>query len=147
MSPNSYGLARRSASMPVASVARVVAAEAALAERPEQIAQRAVAEEVEALSVTSKRACACVLADLPPCACDCRRPDRVGWSMRDVAFLLHALDDLLDELLELLALGLSHRRSPSSRSSASSDSTPPLEQRVADRVVQRLHRAVVVGSP
>ena len=84
-------------------VARVVAAEAALAERAEQIAQRAIAEKIQAL-----------VGDFEP------RRRRVGTEAaagaarlalralglqigrrRDEAFLHHPIDDVLDELLEL----------------------------------------------
>ena len=123
-------------------LARVVAAVAALAERPEQIAQRAVAEEVERLVGDLEgdrrliRALAAAAA-LPAFALAVEIGRR-----RDVAFVGHPLDDLLDQLLELrprfilIAVGgiAEQARDRFFRQDAA------VEQRVEDRVVQRLHR-------
>src|SRR5439155_11155830 len=84
-------------------LARIVAAVAALAQRAEQIAQRAVAEKVERLvgDLEGDRRLVRAVparASLPPLAL------RVQIGRRgDVALLGHALDDLLNELLELRA--------------------------------------------
>ena len=84
-------------------LAGVVAAVAALAERTEQIAQRAVAEKVERLvgdlegdrRLIRPVAGAAALAPLALAV----QIGRCG----DVAFVGHALDDLLDQILELRA--------------------------------------------
>ena len=81
-------------------LARVVPAEAALADRSEQIAQRAIAEEVEALvgDLELERRFRCrrpAPGRSPPLALavEIRRGG-------DVALLLQLLDDLLDQLVE-----------------------------------------------
>ena len=84
-------------------LARVVAAEAALAERAEQIAQRAVAEEVERLvgDLEGDRPLSLAAVAGPTCPC---APLALGVQVgrrRDVALFRHALDDLLDQLFEL----------------------------------------------
>ena len=128
-------------------LARVVAAVAALAERPEQIAQRAVAEEVERLVGDLE-------GDRPGCrgpwpaACPCRR-SRSAFEVgrrRDVALLRHALDDLLNQLFELrprvalIAVGRIAQQ-PLDRFLRQHAA---VEQRVQNRVVQRLHRPLLV---
>ena len=87
-------------------VARVMPSEAALAERCQQVFERLEAEKIERL-----------VGDLKPrldfrpfhscLAAGCfrrrrRHPRRL--LLRDVAFFLHALDDLVDEVLEFLIL-------------------------------------------
>ena len=88
-------------------LARVVPAVAALAERSEQVAQRAITEEVQRLVRDLE------LGDLRRIS-DLRRRDLAGvrarprdrWR-RDVALLRHAIDDLLDQFLQLRSrLGL-----------------------------------------
>src|SRR5579864_6931283 len=78
---------------------RVVTAEAALAERSEQIAQRAVAEKIERLvgDLEGDR------RRLPPRALPSLAPLALGIEIGrcgDVALLRHPFDDLLNELLE-----------------------------------------------
>ena len=125
-------------------LARVVASEAALAERPEEIAKGAVAEKVECLVghlELHRRlivACAAPLAaPLPSLALGLE----IG-RHRDVAFFAHALDDLLDQLLELrsriVLVGV--RGIPKQLLDGLFRQHAAVEQRVEDRVVQRLHR-------
>jgi hypothetical protein len=80
-----------------------VPAEAGLAERTEQVAQRAVAEEVERFVGHLEARLALRLADLPA------HRRWLGWIVRrrnrDIVLGLHALDDLLDQLVEF-AFGL-----------------------------------------
>ena len=130
-------------------LARVVPAEAALADRSEQIAQGPVAEEVEALVgdlelerlFRSSESRARLLPPLP-IALDIRRGG-------DVALLLKLLDDLVDELVEarfrvvaiLPALAEHLLERLVGQETA-------VQQRLEDRVVQRLHRSsVLAGHP
>ena len=86
-----------------AQVPRVVQPRAAAAHRAEQIAQRAVAQEVQRLVGDLELHAAGVLADA---AAGARAPLALGLEVRragDEAALHHAVDDLLDEVLELLA--------------------------------------------
>src|SRR5207245_6841024 len=122
---------------------------AALAERAEQIAERAVAEKIERLvgdlergrRLLGSQAAAAALAPLA-LGLEVRR-------RRDVALVRHPLDDLLNQLLELrsrvslIAVGRIAEQSLDRlfRQHAA------IEQRVEDRVVQRLHRALVVVHP
>ena len=123
---------------------RVVAAVAALAERAEQIAQRAVAEEVERLvgdfEGDRRLIRAEAAAPLPALALGVEIRRR-----RDVAFLRHPLDDLLNQFLELrprIALIRVGRiaEQPLDRFLRQHAA---VEQRVEDRVVQRLHRPIL----
>ena len=129
-------------------LARVVAAVAALAERPEQIAQRAVAEEIERLVGDLEGDLSLSLAarargrlPLPPFALGIQIGRR-----RDVALLGHALDDLLNQLLELrprvglIAVGRIAQQ-PLDRLLGQHAA---VEQRIQNRIVQRLHRALLV---
>ena len=125
-------------------LARVVAAVAALAERAEQIAQRAVAEEVERLVGDFEGAPAAGRARCRRCpARRCALGFEVG-RRRDVALLAHPLDDLLDQLLELrsrvvlIAVGRIAEQ-PLDRFLRQHAA---VEQRIEDRIVQRLHRPV-----
>src|SRR5207245_388451 len=82
-------------------LARVVAPVAALTKRSEQVAQRAVAQEVERLvgHLEGGRWLVGSLSAAAPLT-----PLALGLQVRrrgDVAFLTHALDDLLDQLFEL----------------------------------------------
>ena len=81
-------------------VARVVAAEVRFAQRAQQIAQRAKAEEVEPLVGDLEARLRLRVADLPAGGRAAR------WIVRlidvDVVFLLHALDELLDQVFHLL---------------------------------------------
>jgi len=120
-----------------------VAAEAALAERAEQIAQGAVAQKIDRLvgDLEARRpllALAHAARPLTPL------PLRLGIRRgRDVAVLLHPLHDLLDQLFEpLLRLGV--------RLVAEQLLQRVLRQHAAaqqgfqNRVVERLHRAFVL---
>ena len=125
-----------------------MAAVAALAERPQQIAQRAVAEEIERLVGDLE-------GDLPLSLAPVTRSDlplppfalgvQVG-RRRDVALFRHALDDLLNELFELrprvglIAVGRVAQQ-PLDRVLRKHAA---VEQRVQNRVVQRLHRPLLV---
>ena len=80
-------------------IARVVASEARLAERAQQIAQRLEAEEVEALVGDLELGLLLRFAGLPADARLLRGIVRLV--DRDVVFLLHALDQLLDQFIEL----------------------------------------------
>ena len=119
-----------------------MAAVAALAERPEQIAQRAVSEKIERLVGDLERHRRLVrslaaAASLTPLALALEIRRR-----RDVALVGHPLDDLLDQLFELRARlvliavgGVAEQPFDGLfRQHAA------VEQRVEDRVVQRLHR-------
>ena len=80
-------------------VAGVVASEAGFAERAEQVAQRFEAEEVEALVGDFEFGLLLVFADLSAGA---GRARGIRWLVDgNVVFLLHALDQLFDELVEL----------------------------------------------
>ena len=152
VSPNSYGLGAAIGLDAGAQMPRVVPAGAAAAHGTEQIAQRPIAEEVERLVGDLELDRAGVLAHAAAGAAPMLA---LGLEIRragDEALFHHALDDLLDEIFELLprlfliAVGrfaeqLLHRLF---RQHAAA------EQRLENRVVQRLHRPVVVavgGSP
>jgi hypothetical protein len=77
-----------------------VASKARFAERAQQIAQRFEAEEVEALVGDFELGLLGVFADLSAYA-GLDAKDRGGWSMGDVIFLLHALDQFFDQFVEL----------------------------------------------
>ena len=121
---------------------RVVTAVAALAERPEQIAQGAITEEVERL-VGDFEGDRRLIRTLPAAAS--LAPFAFALQIRrrgDVAFVGHAFDDLLDQLLELRACfvliavgGIAEQAlNRFSRQDAA------VEERIENRVVQRLHR-------
>ena len=126
---------------------RVVQPRAAAAHRAEQIAQRAVAQEVERLVGDLELDAAGVLADA---AASARAALALGLEIRragDEPALHHAVDDLLDQILELLAHAflvavgrlaeqLLHRLVGQHAAA---------EERVEDGIVQRLHRAVLVS--
>ncbi len=111
----------------------------------EQIAQRAVAEEVQRLvgdfELDLGRLAVVAAAHRAPCLFGLEIGRR-----RNVARLLHAFDDLLDQLFELLARGVfvalgrvtEHLLEEIVRQHAA------VEQRFENRVVQRLHRAIAV---
>ena len=130
-------------------VAGVVAAEAALAERAEQIAQRAIAEEIEALvghleprrrRIGSEPASGA--GRLPVGA----RRFEIG-GRRDEALLHHAIDDVLNQLFELRArVGLIGVGGIAQQAlERLFGQHPAVEERVHDGVVQRLHGAIVFG--
>ena len=143
MSPNSYGFGAASASMPVDEIARVVPAGAALAERAEQIAQGAVAEEVDGLVGRLERRRRPVRA----VAAQAFAPLALGVEVRaagDVALLLHLLDDVVDELLDLrrrVGVGrIAEQLLDRLRRQQAAG-----QQRLEDRVVQILPRHPLVG--
>src|SRR5208283_2353361 len=80
-------------------VAGVMAAEAGLAQRSHQIAQRAEAKKVESFVGNFKSRLRLRLADLTAGGGAARRIVRLVNA--DVVLLLHALDELLDQLLHL----------------------------------------------
>ncbi len=82
-------------------IARVVASEAGFAQRSQQIAQGAKAQKVEALVGDFEARLRLRVADLATRGRGSRGIVRLIDG--DVVFLLHALDELLDQLLELLA--------------------------------------------
>ena len=111
-------------------VARVVAAEAALAERAEQIAQRAIAEKIQALvghfeprrrRVGTEAAAGAARLALRALGLQIGR-------RRDEAFLHHPLDDVLDQLLERLSVPVWRRMYGESDD---------------DRTMQALHDAIM----
>src|SRR5687768_16868651 len=87
---------------PCRQVARIVTTGAAVAERPEQVAQRAIPEKIQRLIRDLELHVLLIVAlagtDTGP-ALTLRLEI---WRRRDVAGLLHPLDDLLNQLLELL---------------------------------------------
>ena len=124
-------------------LASVVPSVAALAERTEQIAQRAVAEKVERLVGDLERRRRLILstlalaASLPPFA--------LGLEIRrrgDVALFRHAFDDLLDQLFQLRArvLLIAVRGIAQQPLDCFFRQHAAVEQRLQNRVVQRLHR-------
>jgi hypothetical protein len=125
-----------------------VAAVAALAQGTEQIAQRAVAEEVERLvgDFEGDRLLA-ALAGAAAAAAFALLAE-VG-RHRDVAFLTHALDDLLNQFLELrtrvalIAVG----RIAEQPLDALLRQHAAVEQRVQNRIMQRLHRPLGLVGP
>ena len=132
-------------------VARVVAAQTALAHRPEQVAQRAVAEKIEALVGHLESRRRSVRAESAACA---RRLPigavRLEIGRRgDEAFLHHPIDDVLNQLLELRArvclIGIGRIAKQALQRFLGQHTA--VEQRVHDRVVQRLHGAIVFGLP
>jgi len=140
VSPNSYSFGAGRL------LAGVVAPEAALAERAEQIAQGAVAEEVERL-VGHLEGHGRLIG--PVAAGASLTPLALGFEIRrrrDVAFLRHPLDDLLDQLFELRArialIGVGRiAKQPLDRLLGQNAA---VEQGVEDRIVERLHRALVI---
>ncbi len=75
-----------------------MAAEAGLAQRPEQIPERLVSEKVEALVGDLKSRLLLRVADLASDAGAIR--GIMGLVNADVVLLLHALDELLDQFFE-----------------------------------------------
>ena len=126
-------------------VARVVTAGAAVAGGAEQIAQRAVAEKIQRLvgdlelHLARFTVAATALGAARLLGVEIRRS-------RDVAGLLHALDDLLDQLLQLIAhlllaafgLVAEHFLERVFRQHAA------VEQCLENGIVQRLHGLVAV---
>src|ERR1035437_3584299 len=79
-------------------VARVMASKTRLAQRPQQIAQRLESQKIEALVGDLELRLLLCAADL---STDARLLGRIMWLIdRNVVFLLHALDQLLDQLFE-----------------------------------------------
>src|SRR5262249_21126978 len=122
-------------------IARVVASRVALAERAEQIAERAIAEEVEALvghlELDGRQVAA--LAAGPAFALHALGVE-VG--MRgDVAPFPHPLDDLLDQLLDL-RLAIRIRRIAEQALERLLRQHAAAQQRFEDRVVQILDRLI-----
>ena len=122
-------------------LARVVPAEAALADRPEQVAQRPIAEEVEALVGDLELEVGLGSASAAP------RPIALGplgveiGRARQVALMLQLLDDLLDQLLDpLLRIvgGLPVLAEQLLEHLVGQQ--PAVQQRLEDGVVQRLRR-------
>ena len=130
-----------------AEVARVVAAGAAAADRAEQIAQRAVAEEVERLVGDLEVHRAGVLADAAAGAAPVLALGLEVGRAGDEALLHHALDDLLDQVLELLARAflVAVGRLAEQLLQRLVRQHAAAEQRLEDGVVQRLHRPVFVA--
>ena len=131
-------------------LARVVAAQAALAERSEQIAQRAVAQEVQAL-----------VGDLEPVLLGVVHPAAAGLAFAllalassrfgraaQIALRLELLDDLLDQrvepLLRVLRVAPVLPEQPLQRLVREH---PAVEDRLHDGVVQRLPRCPGSSSP
>ena len=126
-----------------------MAAQAALADRAEQIAQRAIAEKIEALvghfEPRRRRVGTEAAAGAARLALRALRL-QIG-RRRDEAFLHHPLDDVLDQLLELRSgVGLIGIRGIAEQAlERFLRQHTAVEQRVHDGVVQRLHGAVVIG--
>jgi hypothetical protein len=126
-------------------VTRVVTAGAAVPERPEQIAQRLVAQEIQRfvgdleLDPLAVLAVAGALGAALPLLLEIRR-------LCDVPGFLHTLDDLLNQLLELLPhlLLVAVRRIAEQLLEQIGRKDAAAEQRFENRVVQRLQGAVVV---
>ena len=124
---------------------RVVPPEAALAERTEKVAQRAIAEEVECLVGHFKlhRRLLAARAAAPPLPALALRGE--VRRHRDVALFAHPLDDFLDQFLELrtrvalIAVG-GVAEQPLDRLFRQDAA---VEQGVQDRVVQRLQRPLL----
>ena len=124
-------------------LARVVPAEAALAERPEQIAQRAVAEEVERLVGDFE-----LHGRLIGAGAAARAALALAFEVGrrgDIPLLAHALDDLLNQFLELGAglflIAVSRIAEQPLDRFVRQHAT--VEERIQNRVVQRLHGLVV----
>ena len=121
-------------------LARVVAAEAALAERAQQIAERAVAEEVEAL-VGDLEAVLLGVAHAAAAAWPsrCSRSRSRSGGPRQVALRLQLLDDLLDQRVEplLRVIGVAPVLAEHALERLLGEH-PAVEDRLQDRVVQRL---------
>ena len=151
MSPNSYGFGARDGLDAGGVVARVVAAEAAFSQRPEQVAQRAIAEKIQAL-VGDLEACRWRIGAEPAARTARLALRALGLQIgrrRDEPFLHHAIDDVLNQLLELRSriglIGVSRiAQQPFERFLRQHAA---VEQRVHDGVVQRLHRAIVFRLP
>src|SRR6266850_7156780 len=127
---------------------RVVPAGAAAADRAEQVAQRAVAEEVERLVGDLELHRTGVFADAAAGAAamlalllEVRRGGHES-------LLHHLVDDLLDEILELLArlLLVAVRRLAEQLLQRVLRQHAAAEERFENRVVQRLHRPVLVAG-
>ena len=128
-------------------IARVVPAGAAVPHRSEQVAQRPVPEEVEGLVGHVERD----VAGLPLSGAASTRTlgprlVQVG-RRRDVARLLHAVDDLLDQFLELLDLLLRGLVRAAGRLAEQllgevGRQHPAVEERLEDGVVEGLQRAI-----
>jgi len=121
-----------------------VAAVAALAERSQQVAQRAVAEEVQRLVGDLEGDLwlilpAAALTTSPPLGLEIGR-------CRNVALFAHPLDDLLNQLLELgpHLLLIAVRRVAQQPFDRFFGQDAAIEERVENRVVQRLHRPLLV---
>ncbi len=130
-----------------AQVPGVVQPRAAAAHRAEQVAERPVAEEVERLVGDLELHPAVVLADA---AAGPAPVLALGLEVRragDEAALHHAVDDLLDQVLELLAHAflIAVGRLAEQPLHRFVRQHAPAEERVEDGVVQRLHRPVLVG--
>ena len=131
-----------------AQVPRVVHAGAAASHRAEQVAQGAIAQEVERLVGDLERDTRASSPSPPAPALPIHalavQVGRVG----DEAALHHAVDDLLDQVLELLrapvlvAVG----RLAEQTVQRLVGQHAAAEERVEDGVVQRLHRPVLVGA-
>ena len=126
-------------------LAGVVAAVAALAERAEEIPQRAVAEEIERL-VGDRELCRRLdVVPMAPAGAAALPLGARGVEIRrhrDVALVRHALDDLLDQFFELrpgiALIGVGRIAEQPLDRFFRQDAA--VEQRIEDGVVQRLHR-------
>jgi len=148
VSPNSYALCAGGFDAG-RLLACVVAAVAALAERPEQVAQRAIAEEVERLvgHLEGDRRLVGSVSTRPPLPA-LALGVQIG-RRGDVALLRHPLDDLLNQLLELRSRVrlIAVRRIAEQPLDRFLREHAAVEQRVQNRVVQRLHRPLFVLRP
>ncbi len=149
VSPNSYGLGAAIVSMPVALSRVSCRPEAALAERAQQIAQRAVTEEIEAL-IGHLEACWRRVRTEAAARAARLALGAIGLQIgrrRDEPFLHHAIDDVLDEFFQLRSriglVGIGRVAQQSLERFLRQHAA--VEERVHDGVVQGLHRAVVFG--
>ncbi len=139
-------LARRAAGLDAGvEIARVVPAGGAAADRSQEIPQRAIPEKVQRLVGDLE---ARVLA-LSALATGSVQLLRVGLAAEaDVALFSKPFDQLLDQVVDLLALPLDAL----GRAVAGKEPLrhfvrqhAAIQQRIEDRIVQRLHRAVIVA--
>ena len=141
VSPNSYALRRAARLDAGGHLARVVPAEAALADRAEQVAQRPIAEEVEALvgDLELERWLGAAPAAARPVALG-RSASRSG--AREVALMLQLLDDLLQSAARSAASASSARLPVLAEQLLEHlvGHQPAVQQRLQNGVVQRLHR-------